>query len=605
MQSTPAMSLTNSTQKAVPDVTRQSVRYGSFLTWDFSLPFEPWWVLWVVAIAGAWLLPTHFLPWQAFHSSLLMTLALLPAAYWIVLRRATPLPVHASFAIAIGATSIPALQYAGGLIGYAGDAWICGMYLFGFALALLVGARYEQLRPGELADTLFAAIGAAALLSTGLALYQWLRLSGLGLLVVPLPLTGWRPFANLGQSNNLATLLVWGVVALWWSYLSRRSRGWIAVLGCAFLMIGIVATRSRTAWLELVLLAVGTVWYRRPLDTRRYNWAIAGLAVFFVLMNLGWPALSHALYLDPARSLSEEMAPGLRPIAWRLFLDAIMQHPWFGWGWNQQSVAHYALALNYPALHVPFQSAHNLVLDLLVENGVLLGGLLSLALALWFIAKAWQVASAQGCLLLLALGALLVHALLEFPQNYAYFLLPAGLMMGMLDQQLPERRTWQLGRWAGGALLCIATVLVGWVTVDYSMAERGMEQVRFERARIVKSVNSPLHSRAPDLHMLTQLRELLRYLHLRGHAGMDAQQLDGMSRLVQRYPADVNLMVYAIAAGLNGRTAAASDALAHLCSMAEPERCTLALAYWHRMAASSPALAAVKLPSAPIDPRSH
>src|SRR5574337_958761 len=75
-----------------------------------------------------------------------------------------------------------------------------------------------------------------------------------------------------------------------------------------------------------------------------------------------------------------------------------------------------------------------------VQNGVPLGGLLALALGAWFIMKALRVTTAQGCLLLLGIGTLGLHAMLEFPQEYAYFLLPAGLMMGALDQMLPPSR---------------------------------------------------------------------------------------------------------------------------------------------------------------------
>lgn len=271
------------------------------LTQPLALSFNPWWLLWVAAIAGAWLLPTHFIPWRAFHADLLMTLALLPAAFWIVLRTRQPLLLPASVVVALLTACIPLLQFAAGMIYFVGDAWIASAYLYGFALALLVGARFEQMAPGQLINALFAAIGAAALLSTGLILYQWLGLSGLGLLTFELP-KGYRPVANLGQSNHLATLLVWGLVALWWAYLAGRARGWIAGCAAVFVMFGIVATQSRTGWLEVALLGVAAVLYRRPLGTRRYAGALVALAAFFVLLVLRWTAINHALYLPACLS---------------------------------------------------------------------------------------------------------------------------------------------------------------------------------------------------------------------------------------------------------------------------------------------------------------
>ena len=587
-------------------VPTPSVRAGSLLTRDFTLPFEPWWVLWVVAVAGAWVLPTHFIPWRAFHADLLMTLALLPAAYWIVLRRAAPLPVHASMLVALCAAAIPALQHAAGIIVFAGDAWISGIYLFGFALALLVGARFEQLRPGELGSALFAAIAAAALLSTGLALYEWLHMSGLGLLTLKFPMEGVRPGGNLGQANHLATLLVWGLIALWWAYLNGRARGWIAVAGAAFIMLGLAATRSRTGWLEVALLGAAALIYHRPLVIRRQAPALIALGLYFVVLNLAWGALSQALLVDAGRNAASTMSAGLRPTVWRMFIEAVLQRPWAGWGWTQQASAHYALALHYPRLDYSFSSAHNLVLDLLVQNGIPLGALLVLALALWFVTKALRVSSAQGCLMLLAIGSLGLHAMLEFPQEYAYFLLPAGLMMGALDQMMPLGRVWQLRRWAGAALLLLATVLVGWVAVEYNLAERSLERERFERAHVGPSRNS----RAPDLVMLTQLRQQLWLLRVHPKPGMTPQQLDAMKQVVQRYPANADEMLYALAAGLNGRPQEAHDALARLCLMNVPDACDHALESWHVMTTFEPVLKQAKIPDAasmarPSAPRSN
>lgn len=604
MQSTTSVIGTEQPKSVQP----RPARAGSLLTRDFALPVEPWWVLWVVAIAGAWVLPTHFIPWRAFHADLLMTLALLPAAFWIVLRRAEPLPVHASFVVALCAAVIPALQYVAGIIVFAGDAWISGIYLFGFALALLVGARFEQTRPGELGNALFAAIAAAALLSTGLALYQWLHMSGLGLLTLQFPMEGERPGGNLGQPNQLATLLVWGLIALWWSYLNGRCRGWVAVAGAAFLMLGLAATRSRTGWVEVALLGVAALIYHRPLGTKRQARALCALGLYFIALNWAWDAISDALLVSGGRGTGDLMSAGARPAAWHMFINAIMQRPWAGWGWTGQESAHYALALGRPPLHAVFSSAHNLVLDLLVQNGIPLGALLALALGLWFAAKALRVATPQGCLLLLAVAALGLHAMLELPQQYAYFLLPAGLMMGVLDQMPPfgsRWPQWSLRRWAGAALLVLATALVGWVAVEYNLAERSLERARFERAHVGHLRNS----RAPDLVMLTQLRQQLWLLRVHPKPGMTPQQLDAMERVVRRYPAIVDELLYALAAGLNDRPQEAHDALARLCLMNVPEACGHGLETWHVMATIEPVLKKVKVPDAaamvrPSAPRS-
>ena len=565
------------------------------LTQPLALPFNPWWLLWVMGIAGAWLLPTHFIPWGAFHADLLMTLALLPAACWIVLRTSRPLPLNASVIVALCTACVPPLQFGTGIIHFAGDAWIAGLYLFGFALALLVGARFEQVAAGQLMNALFAAIGAAALLSTGIILYQWLGLSGLGLLTLNFP-AGYRPFGNLGQPNNLATLLVWGLVAPWWAYLSARVRGWIAVGAAAFLLFGIVATQSRTAWLEIAALGVAAAVYRKHLVAHSYANVLLALGTFFILLVLGWGSINHVLHLQAARELSGEMSsPGLRPMAWRLFSDALSLHPWKGWGWNQLSVAQSAVASDHPSLGNTFQSAHNLVIDLLVQNGVLLGTALVLLLGCWFLTKALRVNTAQGCLLLLAIGVLLVHSMLEFPHEYLYFLLPAGLMMGALDTLHPSRVVIELSRSVGIIFLCLGAATTTWVAVEYNMAERSLERVRFERNRVGPSRNSE----APDLLLLTQLREFLRYLRMPLGVEVTPQQLNTMRMVTERFPSEGNHLVYAVAAGLSGQSEVARDALLRMCHMVPKETCRSTLVTWKSLAAASPALSAVAVPPSP------
>jgi O-antigen ligase len=578
------------------DIARMPIRpHLSPLTKPLVLPFNPWWLLWVVGIAGSWLLPTHLIPWGAFHADLLMTLALIPAAFWIVLRTSRPLPLNASVIVTLCTACLPLLQYGTGIIHFAGDAWIACLYLFGFALALLVGARFEQVAAGQLVNALFSAIGIAALLSTGIILYQWLGLSGLGLLTLHFP-TGYRPFGNLGQPNNLATLLVWGLVALWWAYLSARVSGWIAVGAAAFFLFGIVATQSRTALLEITALGVAAALYRKPFVVHRYANALIALGALFILLVLGWGGINQALHLQAARELSGEMSsPGLRPMAWRLFFDALSQQPWLGWGWNQLSVAQSAVANEHPVLGSTFQSAHNLFIDLLVQNGVLLGTALALLLGCWFSAKALRVNTAQGCLLLVAIGVLLLHSMLEFPHEYLYFLLPAGLMMGALDAMHPTRGVIALPRWVGIIFLCLGTATTTWVAVEYNMAERSLERVRFERNRVGPSRNS----QAPNLLLLTQLREFLRYLRMPLGVEVNPEQLNNMRMVTERFPSEGNHLVYAVAAGLSGQSEVARDALLRMCHMVPKETCRSTLVTWKSLAAASPPLSAIEVPPSP------
>lgn len=565
---------------------------------DLALPFEPWAVLWALALATPWLLPTHMIPWRAFHADLLMALVLLPAAFWAMLYRgervALPLPALAALAVAC----VPVLQWSGGMMIFAGDAWIAAIYLLGFALAIVTGARLQQVVPGRLVDILFAAFVIAGVVSVGVVLWQWLRLGPLRVsdfdLVMQFPGTpGYRPFGNLGQPNHLATLLVWSLIALWWAYLSGRVRGAIAVVAAAFVLAGITATQSRTAWLEMAVLVAGAALWRGPLRGARCAPTLIGLTLLAFVLTAGWGAVNRALELEAARALSDEVSSaGLRPAAWQLFFDTILQRPWTGWGWNQITLAQSMVALDHPPLHYGWLKTHNLALDLLVQNGLPLGALIGLGLTAWMVAQARRVDSAAGSLLWLAISVLVVHAMLEFPHDYAYFLLPAGLMIGALEAMHPWGKPVRVSRWVPVGALLLASVLTAWVGVEYNAAERNLERLRFERARVGPSRNS----QAPDLVLLTQLRDFLRALRLRPDAGMSDEQLGLMRRVTLQYPSDGNHLILAAMEALNTGPDPAGRTLERMCRMVPPQRCRDALATWREMAKTSPPLAKVDLP---------
>jgi hypothetical protein len=183
--------------------------------------------------------------------------------------------------------------------------------------------------------------------------------------------------------------------------------------------------------------------------------------------------------------------------------------------------------------------------------------------------------------------------MLEFPLEYTYFLLPLGLMIGVLDAAQPTPGALKVSRAAVVALVALGAVAMAWIGVEYRMAERSLEQVRMERNR----VGFARDSRAPDLMMLTQLREFLRFLRVRYTAPATAEELEWMRRVVAHYPSDGNQLALAVAAATNGRPDIASDALTRMCRMVPPLRCDEALTTWRAMTGSSPALAAVSLPT--------
>src|SRR5262245_41450626 len=166
-------------------------------------------------------------------------------------------------------------------------------------------------------------------------------------------------------------------------------------------------------------------------------------------------------------------------------------------------------------------------------------------------------------------------------------------MMGALEATQPWGAPLRMRRWIPTVALVLAAGLTAWVAVEYNAAERNLERLRFERARVGPSRSS----QAPDLILLSQLRDFLRALRLRPEAGMSDESLELMRRVTLQYPSDGNHLVLAAMEALNTGPEQASRVLARMCRMVPVNRCRDALTTWREMASTSPSLAKVDVPT--------
>lgn len=537
-----------------------------------------WWALAAALLAVPWLMPFHAQPWTSFHGDAAMAFAVLPLAVWALGagRSRVRIP-YAAVALASLAI-IPLTQSALGRIHFAGDAWLAALYLLGLAAAIVVGARVQQLRPGLLPMLLFASFGAAAMLSFGLALYQWLRLDWLG--VLAFPPSDARMMANLAQPNHLATLLVWGVIAFWWAYRAGHVGGVVCSAAAGVLLFGIAMTQSRVGGLEVLLLAFAAVVFRGVLRTRRNAWVLVLLGLWFLAVFLAWAPLNGVMQLPQGQSLAQRMAPGSRPLIWQLLVEAAMQRPWAGWGWNQVVLAQVALAPNHAAIHEIFSYSHNLVLDMIIWNGFLVALIFCGGLVLWCLRQVRQAVTAERALLVTAVGASLMHAQFELPHGYFLFLLPVGLMVGALSGEGGAR--WYTAAPRAAIVLPLVALALCLVLVvrDYVRIEEAWAAHRMQVARIGNAEPMPV----PRAVVLTHLQTLLETVRIEPRRGMPPEEIEALRRLAERQPGAGSLFRYAQASALNGKAANASRALDVLCRLHRKAECEAAKAAWIALA---------------------
>ncbi len=514
----------------------------------------------------SWLLPNHVPPMVAGYQDFLAffsILMLVVGSRWSVRQ-----DYRLSILFFIG--FIPVLQWFFGKIFFWGDACLAAAYLFFFWLALVVFSGLEEVRCRErFISMLFVFLVFASVVSVWIALRQWLMLSG-GLWEAELPLNG-RPFANIGQPNNLATLLSMGFVGVLYFY--ERGR-----LGCLtfavllfWLLLGIALTQSRTPWVVLpMMLLFWSIKQRNGFRLTRFSFAaiVGGYFCLAVLL----PMLSKSLLLSTT-NITDRFGSLERLNLWWQMLHAVFEGPAWGYGWNQVSVAQVDISLAYP---VPLMTehSHNVLLDLLLWNGPVIGGVIVLFLGSWLVSILWRSRSIESVCALMAASSVLMHGMLEFPLEYAYLLLPTGLLLGLAISEDSAAKVIKVPVSFQYGAVCVLAALLLWSFVEYRAVEEDFRKMRFETAGIGHVDSSQV---TPRVMVFTQLTEFIRFARTPAAEGMNEAEIEWMRKVAHRYPYPPSLFRYSIALALNGHIAEAREQLSILRVLHGEEHYTEAL----------------------------
>ncbi len=544
-------------------------------------------------VALAWLPANHYLPWLSSWQEGLALGALALAT--TVLSDPARLPRPWAIALLVSVATVVA-QTLTGHIQFFGDSWMVTLYLLALGLALLAGSTLVDDTASHPRTTrlelLCLALLAAALVSAGIGFAQWAGVQNLGIFGADLSPQA-RPFANFGQPNHWCTASLIGLASAWVLFEARRMGGFTLGLVAGVLLIAMVMSGSRTAWLQLGLGLVLVAFLGRRAQLRLRLWpvlvALGAVAVAWML----WPLLAADVGEGSARSVAVQTSAGLRVPLWIALLDAIAQRPWAGYGWQQVSLAQQAVALDQPPLRVHFEHAHNLLLDLMIWLGVPLA-LVIIALASWALfglVRGTHDPRAAG--LLLAVGGVLAHSMVEFAIEYAYFFVPMALMLGAAHRLAPGP-AWRVPPAAvrvGGAVALLMLVVTA---KDYLEAEATYRTMRLESARVGAT---GIQSVAPELRVLTQLEAFLAYAREKPTPGVSPETLAHYERVVARFAFPAAQFRLAQWQALNGQPAAASRTLHLTCAMQRVQFCREAVGAWTALQTEQPALRAVQLPS--------
>lgn len=552
-----------------------------------------WLVIAAFPVAVAWLLPNHYVPWVTFHTDTAMAGSLTVIGAWILWStRYEKCNWHWPAALIAMISTVPIMQYLGGFIPFFGAAWINFAYVVGLLLAVLIGSQWERSAPGQCLDFLFLAIGIAALVSVYLAFHQLLRFGSLEDLVMRMNPA--RPGANLAQPNQLATLFILGLLAAGWGYIRQQLSAKVAIGSACIFLLGEALTLSRTGWLNILLVLMALLLWGLFSRSVKKLWVAVGLGLFFVICLICVPLISNFLLFESNQLSDDRFLVGARPLAWKIFFDAALRQPLWGYGWGQLVVAQFKVALDHPDIGVLFYQSHNLFLDLVLWNGIPIGLFISAMMVWWFTASVRRIRTpidAMPVLFLLVLG---IHAMLEYPLHYAYFLLPAGLVAGQCSVQLGFKPAFSTRAWTGIAVLVLATIVLAITIRDYLRVESSFIALRFEKAR----VGRPQIGQPPEVLVLTQMREMIRFARVEPRVNYEQKELNWMRQVVESTPSNYGINKLALALAYNNRPAEARQWLEKLCSTSPEAQCASTKDAWVTQAKQGPAFAAVNWPGA-------
>lgn len=545
----------------------------------------------VACVPLAWLIPSHYLPWLAAQNEFL-ALAIVCFAGLFSASAARASSVWLVFAALVAASLL--WQLSTGQLSYAGDGWMVGLYVAAFVLAIYLGAGLavaDRTERWHALDVVAVATVAVSIVSVAIALMQWLDVRPISIPVYPVR-PGDSPHGNVGQPNNFNTTIFLGVCMLGWLGARGRIGGSAWVLGSGFLLMGMVTTGSRTAWLQLGLALVLACRVSRSHSVSRPWLAPVFMLAAYALMWAWWPQVNDALAIYRARSIENQVDVGLRAPLWSSMIASIWQSPVTGYGWLQVASAQLAVVGEQPALNRMFEHTHNIVLDFIVWAGVPAG----VALVVLAAVGLWQaiVPARRPDSFWFAVAAcgVLCHAMLEFPLEYAYVLVPFGLVVGVLHGLSPPARGSELSPFTQRGCWCVVGLLLAVVAIDYLRAEQSYRTLRTESAFTAgRGV-----SQAPELTLLTQLGAFLAFTRTHANEGMSSSGLDEFERVARRYPHPPVLLRVALAQGLNQRPDAAAQTLRQLCAVHLPARCVEARLAWSAAQQRWPTLVAIPPP---------
>lgn len=502
-----------------------------------------------IFISLAWLLPIHYRPWVTYTGELFAFLSLF-ALTAIYLKDKIKLPTITLPLIVLAI--VPFIQYFLGELYFFDKALLCSLFIFAFWLCSVLGYNLTQSKLDR--ENIFNGFSIVLFLCgtlTGIiAICQWLTLDAYIPGMVNMQ-NAVRPYANFAQPNNMATFLLMSLLACLYLYEKKKVHTKWLIPAVFMMLMSLALSQSRTSWVACICIIVYLAYQQfKGYISIKWYYLTAWTALFvgFILLL---PAIGGFLTqladtqiksVDIARRATGDMS---RLAIWQQMLHAIADRLWFGYGWNQTSVA-YTLISDHFQGPVWVRSAHNFILDFILWNGLLIGLPFLAYFGYWGYQLNKHVNSVESVIGILMIGVVLIHSMLEFPQYYAYFLLPVGFLIGLVQSQQSDIKTITLSPNYMRAGYAVSLVLLILIVRDYSvMVPKLNQSMRYEQTP-EKITNQD------QIYLLKEFDRRIEWIRMNPYTKVNAQELEDIKEMVLNYPTKYDLIKYAKVLAFNG-----------------------------------------------------